>query len=278
MARYSKLCHEANTVGRNVGECDVKRIICAISCVLLFVSFSVVFASAANIAHAQSSQSVVPTIALVSDPCPSRPSDPTCLIGVTTSLVFEISFSSPIIRGTFEVGDVTLTGIDSWGVLTDEYGTFKYHLYSGTDSTITLQIPADVASDASGNTNSATEITIRTDLHAPKIKIPDEYLTGDGTYRQYAIIKQPYVEPDITCTDEVYEDDVLLRTESYDAVTDDVIITDIEPEDLPRIVLVTYVCLDEAGLINREYLNVHLVETLPPPDTPPTVTSIRRYA
>ena len=248
----------------------------AISCVLLLALFSVMPASTDNIAHAQSSESIVPAITLASNPCPEDGSDPTCLIATGTSLQFKISFSPPIDRDTFTAGDVVFSGNFSQGQLTDENLTFIYHLYSGTDNIITLRVPAGAVSDMSNNTNSEAEITIRTDLRRPTIKISDEYVDGYGGYGQYVKIKEPYVAPDITCVDDVYDDGVLIRTDDYTAVTDDVVMTDIEPEDLPKIVHVSYACTDDSGQTDIMHIDVHLVEDLSVVSTPPRIEVIER--
>ena len=79
---------------------------------LLFVSFSAVLVSVTGTAHAQSSQSIVPTITLASLPCNTTDPDPDCLVGITTSVKFKIHFSSSIDADTFTGGDIISSDID----------------------------------------------------------------------------------------------------------------------------------------------------------------------
>ena len=89
-------------------------------------------------------------------------------------------------------------------------------------------------------------------------------------------IQQTYVEPDVTCVDKIYEDGNFVRNDYYDAVTDAVIDTDIEPEDLPKVIFAGYTCLDGAKHVAHGNLYVVLVEDLDVINTPPTIKSIVR--
>ena len=254
-----------------------RRTVCAILCVLLFASFSVVFTSITGTAYAQAPQTITPTITLVSSPCDLDTAPSPCLVATSTSIQFDISFDSiTLIRATFETTDVVWVDSNDTGNLHDEYGTFKYRIFVYEDDTVTLRIPAGSVSDTSGNTNSAAEITIRTDHTPPTVQIHLEPVP-DGAYRQFVQINQPYVAPTVTCVDEVYDGMVLLRTDRYDVVANKVVTTDVDPDDLPRIITVRYSCQDEAQRTDIEYLKVHLVEDLAVINRSPTVTSIDRY-
>ena len=150
---------------------------------LLFVSFSAVFVSVTGTAHAQSPQSIVPTITLASHPCNPIEPDPDCLVGVTTSVRFKIHFSSSIDADTFTSEDIISSDIDG-GTMAKDFGQFIYHVDVPTDRTVTIQIPADAVSDTSDNTNSAAQITVRIDHHNPTIMIPEEYLDAHDGYTQ----------------------------------------------------------------------------------------------
>ena len=243
---------------------------------LLFVSFLVVFASVTDTAHAQSTQSIVPTIILTSLPCNSNSSEQDCLVATTTSLIFNIRFFPAIDVDTFTGADITVINNDYTGNLIEDHARFTYHLNVVTERTITLKIPAGAVSDVNGNTNSAAELTIRVDHHKPEIIIPDEYLSAYGTYHQAVQIQQPYVKPNnITCVDKVYENGSIIRTDYYDAVPNRNVPTDFEPEDLPKIFGVEYSCTD-GGHVARKTLDVRLVEDLSVYNTPPAFLKIER--
>ena len=248
---------------------------------LLFVSFSAVLVSVTGTAHAQFSQSIVPTITLASHPCNSTVPDPDCLVGVTTSVQFKIHFSSSIDADTFTAEDIISSDIDG-GTMTKDFGQFIYHANVLTDRTVTIQIPADAVSDTSGNTNSAAQITVRIDHHNPTIMIPEEYLDAYDGYTQGVRINRPYVEPNITCVDKVYEgvtddgDKIFVRNDYYDAVPNINVTTAFEPEDLPKRFNVSYTCLDAGHLVDYAYLDVILVEDLSVFNTPPAFLKIER--
>ena len=248
---------------------------------LLFVSFSAVLVSVTGTAHAQSSQSIVPTITLASHPCNPTVPDPDCLVGVTTSVKFKIHFSSSIDADTFTGGDIISSDIDG-GTMTKDFGQFIYHANVPTDRTVTIQIPADAVSDTSDNTNSAAQLTVRIDHHNPTIMIPEEYLNAYDGYTQAVQIKQPYEEPNIICVDKVYEgvtddgDKIFDRNNYYDAVPNINVTTAFEPEDLPKRFNVSYTCLDAGHLVDYAYLDVILVEDLSVFNTPPALLKIER--
>ena len=248
---------------------------------LLFVSFSAVLVSVTGTAHAQSSQSIVPTITLASHPCNSTEPDPDCLVGVTTSVRFKIHFSSSIDADTFTAEDIISSDIDG-GTMTKDFGQFIYHANVLTDRTVTIQIPADAVSDTSGNTNSAAQITVRIDHHNPTIMIPEEYLDAHDGYTQAVQIKQPYEEPNITCVDKVYEgvtddgDKIFDRNDYYDAVPNINVTTAFEPEDLPKLFYVRYNCTDAGHRTYSEHLSVMLVKDLSVFNTPPALLKIER--
>ena len=248
---------------------------------LLFVSFSAVLVSVTGTAHAQFSQSIVPTITLASHPCNSTVPDPDCLVGVTTSVQFKIHFSSSIDADTFTGEDIISSDIDG-GTMTKDFGQFIYHANVPTDRTVTIQIPADAVSDTSDNTNSAAQLTVRIDHHNPTIMIPEEYLDAYDGYTQGVRINRPYVEPNITCVDKVYEgvtddgDKIFDRNDYYDAVPNINVTTAFEPEDLPKRFNVSYTCLDAGHLVDYAYLDVILVEDLSVFNTPPAFLKIER--
>ena len=248
---------------------------------LLFVSFSAVFVSVTGTAHAQSSQSIVPTITLASHPCNPTVPDPDCLVGVTTSVKFKIHFSSSIDADTFTGEDIISSDIDG-ATMTKDFGQFIYHANVPTDRTVTIQIPADAVSDTLGNTNSAAQLTVRIDHHNPTIMIPEEYLDAYDGYTQGVRINRPYVEPNITCVDKVYEgvtddgDKIFDRNDYYDAVPNINVTTAFEPEDLPKRFNVSYTCLDAGHLVDYAYLDVILVEDLSVFNTPPAFLKIER--
>ena len=248
---------------------------------LLFVSFSAVFVSVTGTAHAQSSQSIVPTITLASHPCNPTVPDPDCLVGVTTSVKFKIHFSSSIDADTFTGEDIISSDIDG-GTMTKDFGQFIYYAYVSTDRTVTIQIPADAVSDTLGNTNSAAQLTVRIDHHNPTIIVPEEYLDAYDGYTQAVQIKQPYEEPNITCVDKVYErvseDDIFIRNDYYDAVPKINVTTNFEPEDLPKRFNVRYTCLDDGHRVDKVDLDVILVEDLSVFNTPPALLKIERYS
>ena len=164
---------------------------------------------------------------------------------------------------------------------TEYRGQFIYYAYVSTERTVTIQIPADVVSDTSGNTNSAAQITVRIDHHNPTIIFPEEYLDAYGGYTQYVQIKQPYEELNIICVDKVYERvseaDIFIRDDYYDAVPNINATTNFEPEDLPKIFNVRYTCLDAGHRADYVYLDVRLVEDLSVFNTPPAFLKIERY-
>ena len=248
---------------------------------LLFVSFSAVLVSVTGTAHAQSPQSIVPTITLASHPCNPIEPDPDCLVGVTTSVRFKIHFSSSIDADTFTSEDIISSDIDG-GTMAKDFGQFIYHVDVPTDRTVTIQIPADAVSDTSDNTNSAAQITVRIDHHNPTIMIPEEYLDAHDGYTQAVQIKQPYEEPNITCVDKVYEgvtddgDKIFDRDDNYDAVPNINVTTAFEPEDLPKLFYVRYNCTDAGHRTYSEHLSVMLVKDLSVFNTPPALLKIER--
>ena len=249
---------------------------------LLFVSFSAVFVSITGTAHAQSPQTIIPTIALASHPCPLHEFDPDCLVGVTTSVTFKIRFDSAIDADTFTGDDIEPSRSDVGGTLIEFRNQFTYHIYVNTDSTITLRIPAGVVFDTSGNTNSEAQITVRIDHEPPIMTIPEEYLNAYGDYTQGVRINRPYVEPNITCVDKVYEgvtddgDKIFDRNDYYDAVPNINVTTAFEPEDLPKLFYVRYNCTDAGHRTYSEHLSVMLVKDLSAFNTPPALLKIER--
>ena len=249
---------------------------------LLFVSFSAVFVSITGTAHAQSPQTIIPTIALASHPCPLHEFDPDCLVGVTTSVTFKIRFDSAIDADTFTGDDIEPSRSDVGGTLIEFRNQFTYHIYVDTDSTITLRIPAGVVFDTSGNTNSEAQITVRIDHEPPIMTIPEEYLNAYGDYTQGVRINRPYVEPNITCVDKVYEgvtddgDKIFVRNDYYDAVPNINVTTAFEPEDLPKLFYVRYNCTDAGHRTYSEHLSVMLVKDLSVFNTPPALLKIER--
>ena len=249
---------------------------------LLFVSFSAVFVSITGTAHAQSPQTIIPTIALASHPCPLHEFDPDCLVGVTTSVTFKIRFDSAIDADTFTGDDIEPSRSDVGGTLIEFRNQFTYHIYVDTDSTITLRIPAGVVFDTSGNTNSEAQITVRIDHEPPIMTIPEEYLNAYGDYTQGVRINRPYVEPNITCVDKVYEgvtddgDKIFVRNYYYDAVPNINVTTAFEPEDLPKLFYVRYNCTDAGHRTYSEHLSVMLVKDLSVFNTPPALLKIER--
>ena len=249
---------------------------------LLFVSFSAVFVSITGTAHAQSPQTIIPTIALASHPCPLHEFDPDCLVGVTTSVTFKIRFDSAIDADTFTGDDIEPSRSDVGGTLIEFRNQFTYHIYVNTDSTITLRIPAGVVFDTSGNTNSEAQITVRIDHEPPIMTIPEEYLNAYGDYTQGVRINRPYVEPNITCVDKVYEgvtddgDKIFVRNDYYDAVPNINVTTAFEPEDLPKLFYVRYNCTDAGHRTYSEHLSVMLVKDLSAFNTPPALLKIER--
>ena len=249
---------------------------------LLFVSFSVVFVSITGTAHAQSPQTIIPTIALASHPCSLHEFDPDCLVGVTTSVTFKIRFDSAIDADTFTGDDIEPSRSDVGGTLIEFRNQFTYHIYVNTDSTITLRIPAGVVFDTSGNTNSEAQITVRIDHEPPIMTIPEEYLNAYGDYTQGVRINRPYVEPNITCVDKVYEgvtddgDKIFVHNDYYDAVPNINVTTAFEPEDLPKLFYVRYNCTDAGHRTYSEHLSVMLVKDLSVFNTPPALLKIER--
>ena len=249
---------------------------------LLFVFFSAVFVSITGTAHAQSPQTIIPTIALASHPCPLHEFDPDCLVGVTTSVTFKIRFDSAIDADTFTGDDIEPSRSDVGGTLIEFRNQFTYHIYVNTDSTITLRIPAGVVFDTSGNTNSEAQITVRIDHEPPIMTIPEEYLNAYGDYTQGVRINRPYVEPNITCVDKVYEgvtddgDKIFVRNDYYDAVPNINVTTAFEPEDLPKLFYVRYNCTDAGHRTYSEHLSVMLVKDLSVFNTPPALLKIER--
>ena len=253
-------------------------------CIVLFLLLvsSAVLVSVTGTAHAQSPQTIVPTITLASHPCPPQGSDPDCLVGVTTSIMFKIRFDSAIDADTFTGDDIELSHSDLYGNLIKDRNQFMYNVHVTTDRTITLRIPTGVVFDTSGNANSAAQLTVRLDHEHPIITIPEEYLNAYGTYTQGVQIKQPYVEPNITCVDKVYEgvtDDgnkIFVRNDYYDAVPNINVTTAFEPEDLPKTFSVHYKCRDAGHRTTSERLHVVLVEDLSVFNTPPALLKIER--